>query len=275
MSKKKINYQIRFLKEKRNELIKKLNEVRINNIKEVLNLLFDLAKDTTEYFLPYIISLGLTTGAIYVFDGGLPFKKDKVYNSKYYSLEYTTNQKINYSEDYVRRNLFSETIPESEITIYTPIKKVNNLNVREKYYYKISKFVDKESFNKILDNDYEYIINNIENTYHETITSNIENEYTINDYFVEANIYLLDYEDKVSFLESNQKNLFISLLFTSLNALIILFIENNRDVTLMEYKNNVKLDIFSLELKDTSKLKGEIKEKDRQILLYSKKVNKR
>ena len=207
----------------------------VKNNKKNKNI--SLLKGITKFAAPVVISSIVVYGASVIGHFGRPFAIDKEKSSKVYTLECSLEDGINTLEEYkiITRNT---DIPSSKFTITTPWTKNDDYYERVVYNYEEKKLKDINLYNAIISNDFDYICDN-----YKYKSSNIErcnNINTNNELSISAKIYIVDSNDNIYVVETNKRNLIITLfelfvVFAS-STLIILGI---KDKILLDINKNI------------------------------------
>lgn len=199
--------ELQELREKAIQLEKKINEQKKENFKQFNLRNIKFFRHTCNFLAPFVISTGLVTGIFKLFGGGLPFHIDEIKKYKAYSLDYQTNGYVTMEEYYKLNRWFDASLPSNELIIYTPWEYRDNQYIRYKRSYNIGKIDTLDLFNAVLDEDYNYIAENLKEYDEETqFTNNIEdNEGQY--YFFEASLHMLDQEDTFRHPETDLQNI--------------------------------------------------------------------
>lgn len=167
-------------------------------------------KDTCNFIAPYVICAGLTVGVFSFFDGGLPIKRDDINRYKYSNLSIEAEGEYSsLTEEYIYHGTLSDSIPSSTIKIYSPWQEENGNYIRYKREYDISSN-EKEIIESVLKKDYEGLFNSLSEYKEEVEVANYNIE--DNKFIIEGEIHLLDKEDKITYPESQKKNIIITII---------------------------------------------------------------
>lgn len=248
---KKVNIDKKVAKQE--EVVKKTRTIR--NLKVFTYVL-------TRTF-PYILIGGLTVEGLKLMDCGLPFKKDVNLLKANYYLEKSLDGNLSANKYYEDPSIFEDF--SSDILIYTPWKLADKGYERYKITYEF--IGSKEIIDAVLNNDYEYILSNLEEKSKEKeITNEIKEN---SDYLVQAHIKAIDKEDKLICMETDEKNLKVTVLeivlILSISALKFVISSKNYGKKLYEYNMDLNSSIIFL-----NSLKVEKNRIDKQILVLKK-----
>ena len=251
LAQKKVN--IDKIVAKQEEVVKKTRTIR--NLKVFTYVL-------TRTF-PYILIGGLTVEGLKLMDCGLPFKKDANLLKANYYLEKSLEGNLSANKYYEDPSIFEDF--SSDILIYTPWKLADKGYERYKITYEF--IGSKEIIDAVLNNDYEYILSNLEEKSKEKeITNEIKEN---SDYLVQAHIKAIDKEDKLICMETDEKNLKVTVLeivlILSISALKFVISSKNYGKKLYEYNMDLNSSIIFL-----NSLKVEKNRIDKQILVLKK-----
>ena len=194
------SHKVQELKDIKLQLENKLEKQKKDKIKKwhIRNL--KIVKSTCKFLVPFVISTGITVGTVKLFGGGYPFHLDKIKKYKLYQLNYDTNGCIEMNEEYIKWGIFS-TLDSNSLVVYSKWQEENGKYTRYKREYEIGNLKSKELLDAILNKDYSYIENKLTNFKEEIQITNQINEKQINDYIIEANLYILDKDDTLVYDE--------------------------------------------------------------------------
>ena len=219
--------------------LKKEIEFSYKEVKKVRNL--RIFKGACKFIYPFIVSTGIVVGGFKLFGFGFPFNMDKEKKYKAYELDFQTGGSLYSDETYVKNEWYSDKI-KSNIKLYSPWKKEENNYSRIKRLYEIKNLDDINIYNAVIFEDYNYIMNNIID-YTEEIqyTPNIDITKN-NNYWMSANITLLDKNDFIVSLEDETDNLWSTILCTLVILASYTSIESLRKYRFLKDIKNINSD---------------------------------
>ena len=217
-----------------NELEIKRKELKKH--KNIRNL--KIFKGTCQLLAPLAISSVIVVGGIKLIGGGLPFFLDNEKRYKAYELDMQTNGSFFCDETYVKNEWYTDSIV-SNIKVYTPWENTDNGYKRIKRIYEFKNLKDADIYNAVKNEDYEYIFNNITDYIEEEQYIKEINKDDINNYWLSANITLIDKTEYIDVKESNDKNLTCTILDSVLCFILIFIIENLRDYRYLPDIDNI------------------------------------
>lgn len=247
------NKKITFAQQKRNidrQIIKQ--EKYVKSAKTIRNLkVFSYVLTRT---FPYILISGLTVEGLKLTGFGLPFTKDANSLEANYSLEQSLDGNVSVHKFYDDTSIFKDFY--SDILIYTPWKLTDKGYERYKISYN---FVgSKEVIDAILNNDYEYILNTLEEKKKEKeITNEIKES---SKYLVEAHIKAVDHKDKIICMETDEKNIKVTVF-----EVILIFFISALKFAYSYKKYESKIHEYSLDLKSEIEFLNNLKEKENRM----------
>lgn len=247
------NKKITFAQQKRNidrQIIKQ--EKYVKSAKTIRNLkVFSYVLTRT---FPYILISGLTVEGLKLTGFGLPFTKDANSLEANYSLEQSLDGNVSVHKFYDDTSIFKDFY--SDILIYTPWKLTDKGYERYKISYN---FVgSKEVIDAILNNDYEYILNTLEETSKEKEITNEKKESS--KYLVEANIKAVDPKDKIICMETDEENIKVTVF-----EVILIFFISALKFAYSYKKYESKIHEYSLDLKSEIEFLNNLKEKENRM----------
>ena len=203
---------------------------------------------------PYILISGVTIEGLKLIGFGLPFTKDANSLEANYSLEQSLDGNVSAHKFYDDTSIFKDF--SSDILIYTPWKLTDKGYERYKISYN---FVgSKEVIDAILNNDYEYIFNTLEEMSKEKEITNEKKESS--KYLVEANIKAVDHKDKIICMETDEKNIKV----TVFEVILIFFISALKFAySYKKYESNIHK--YNLDLKSEIEFLNNLKEKENRM----------
>ena len=203
---------------------------------------------------PYILISGLTVEGLKLTGFDLPFTKDANSLEANYSLEQSLDGNVSVHKFYDDTSIFKDFY--SNILIYTPWKLTDKGYERYKISYN---FVgSKEVIDAILNNDYEYILNTLEEKKKEKEITNEKKESS--KYLVEANIKAVDHKDKIICMETDEKNIKVTVF-----EVILIFFISALKFAYSYKKYESKIHEYSLDLKSEIEFLNNLKEKENRM----------
>ena len=203
---------------------------------------------------PYILISGLTVEGLKLTGFGLPFTKDANSLEANYSLEQSLDGNVSVHKFYDDTSIFKDFY--SDILIYTPWKLTDKGYERYKISYN---FVgSKEVIDAILNNDYEYILSNLEEKSKEKEITNEKKESS--KYLVEAHIKAVDHKDKIICMETDEKNIKVTVF-----EIILIFFISALKFAYSYKKYESKIHEYSLDLKSEIEFLNNLKEKENRM----------
>lgn len=203
---------------------------------------------------PYILISGLTVEGLKLTGFGLPFTKDANSLEANYSLEQSLDGNVSVHKFYDDTSIFKDFY--SDILIYTSWKLTDKGYERYKISYN---FVgSKEVIDAILNNDYEYILSNLEEKKKEKEITNEKKESS--KYLVEANIKAVDHKDKIICMETDEKNIKVTVF-----EVILIFFISALKFAYSYKKYESKIHEYSLDLKSEIEFLNNLKEKENRM----------
>lgn len=246
---KALELESRIIKQKK-ENFKQLN---IRNLKIFAN--------ACNFAAPFVISAGITVGVFRLFGGGLPFHSDEITKYKAYNLDFQTDGYVTMDDEYKTNRWFDDSLPSNTLVVYTPWEEQDGKYVRFKREYDIGKLTTLDLYNAVLDEDYNYISENLKEYKEEKQVVNEIDQKEDNDYFFEASLHMLDKEDVLKYNETDLKNMVITIielvLGLGIGGAIAYFRDFEFFYELRRVNNNYSYKISSIkpmkqELKDTN-----------------------
>lgn len=262
--------ELQELKEKAVQLEEKIAKQRSENFKKFNIRNLKIFGNTCNFLMPFLISAGLTVGVFKIFNGGFPFYIDKTVKYKTYSLDYQTNGYVTMDESYRTDRWFDESLPSNKLIIYTPWELKDNQYMRYKREYDVSKLSTLDLFDAVLDEDYDYIKENIKDYNEEKQVVNSIEETEGQDYFFEASLHLLDKEDILKYNETDLKNTIITIVELVLGLGIGGTVAYFRDFEYL-YELRCANNVYSRGIRAIKAMKKELTETNEKILSLSRK----
>lgn len=261
--------ELKMLREKAIQLEESIARQKLENFKQLNIQNFRLFQAANKLFAPYVIMAGLTVGAFDLCGGGLPFYKDLIVKYKVYDLNYQTDGDITVDESYRTDRWYNNPLPENQLIIYTPWEYSDNEYIRYKREYDISTST-LDLLDAVLEEDYDYIKNNIKD-YKEEIQVINEIEEIEQNYFFNASLHMFDKSDTLVYRETDLKNTIISLVEIVLGLGIGSLVAYFRD---FEYLKEVRKinDEYRSKTEVIKYMKKELVKTNEKILSLSRKT---
>lgn len=257
------------LKSKALQLESKIIEQKKENFKQLNIRNLKVFVSTCNFLAPFVISANIIIGLFSLFYGGLPFYLDEITKYKVYNLDYQTNGDIAMDDEYITNRWVDNSLPENTLVTYTPWELQDGQYVRYKREYDVGKLITLDLIGAVIDEDYNYITENLEKYKEEKQVTNEINSTEDNNYFLEASLHMLDKENVLKYNETDLKNKVITIIELVLSLGIGGLIAYYRDFSylyaLKRIKNNYIERIEPLE-----SMKQELKETNEKVLSLSK-----
>ena len=221
-------YELQKLKERKLQLERQIPKQRLENIKQFNIRNLKIFGNTCNFITPFVISTGLTIGAFYLLDGGFPFHTDEVVTYKEYNLDYETNSDIIMEESYIKYGILDET-QSSKLIVYTPWEYKDGQYTRYKRIYNISQVQTLDLFDAVLDENYDYVKENLKDYEEEIQVTNYIDSLEDNGYFFKASLNMLDIDDILKYDESVKRNIIITIIEMIIGLGIGCFVAHSRD----------------------------------------------
>lgn len=205
------NRKLEELKSKLLELETKISEQKKENFKQLNIRNLKVFVSTCNFVTPFVISSGIIVGVFCLFDGGLPFHSDEITKYKAYHLNFQTSGYVSMEDEYRTNRWFDASLPSNTLVIYSPLEEQNGEYVRIKREYDIGKLTTLDLFNAVLNEDYNYILENLKDYKEEREVVNEITALEDNDYFFKASLHMLDEEDILKYNETDLKNMVITI----------------------------------------------------------------
>lgn len=262
--------QIKELQKLKQEIIKleeDIKKAKTENFKQFNIRNLKIFGHTCNFLAPFVISTGLTVGTFSIVGGGLPFHKDEMIKYKTYSLDYQTNGYVTMNETYTKNRTLDE---ENKLTIYTLWEYKDDQYTRYKREYCIKDINTLDLFDAVLEEDYDYITKNIKEYEEETQIINKIEENEKQDYYFDANLYMLDKKDILKIPETDLRNTIITIMELILSLGVGGAIVHSRKFKYLK-KLQITNNIYKSMIKEISPMKEELKVIDEKILILSQK----
>lgn len=249
------------LKLKALELESRIIEQKKENFKQLNIRNLKIFANACNFAAPFVISAGITVGVFRLFGGGLPFHSDEITKYKAYNLDFQTDGYVTMDDEYRTNRWFDDSLPSNTLVVYTPWEEQDGKYVRFKREYDIGKLTTLDLYNAVLDEDYNYISENLKEYKEEKQVVNEIDQKEDNDYFFEASLHMLDKEDVLKYNETDLKNMVITIielvLGLGIGGAIAYFRDFEFFYELRRVNNNYSYKISSIkpmkqELKDTN-----------------------
>lgn len=193
--------EARLKKEKKD----KTKQFHIRNLKVFAN--------TCNFIAPFVVCSGITVGLFALCGGGTPIYVDKITKYKTYNMEYQGSEDIELAEGYRTNRWFDETATSSNsLIIYTPWKFQDDQYIRFKRKYDIGTLTTLDLYNAILEENYDYIENNLKDYDEEKQIINKIDMNEQNNYEIQASLHILVSDDFLKYDETMLKNSIISII---------------------------------------------------------------
>lgn len=254
-----LNKELAELKSQAHYLETRISIQKKENFKQFNIRNLKLFANTCHLAAPFVISAGITVGTFYNLNGGLPFYTDEITKYKKYDLDFQTDGYVATNEEYI---IYIRKIDTSNLIIYTPWEMQDDHYIRYKREYDVDKQMSLDLYNAVLEEDYNYISENIEKFKEEKQVINKRNYNEANNYSFEANLHLLDTNDILTYDETDLKNILITIselvicllagsIYTYCNKFN--FLDNVRKIN-TDYKDKIiPIESMKQELDDTKK----------------------
>ena len=194
--------KIKQLKTLKKQLFKKTS---LRNLK--------IFEETCYYILPYFTSFAIVAGASKINNNGFPFVKEELETKKMYTLDYKSNVSKTIDENYSNDSLSNHLI------IYSPWEYNDGKYIRYKREYLLKKELLKDIYDAVVNEDYNYILENVPLKYEtKEITNEVREEDWLGIYW-DADISYQDQEDFIM-IEESTKHFFLKNLITILITFI-------------------------------------------------------
>lgn len=207
--------QIRELEELRAKVIElesKIAKQKKENLKQFHIRNLKMFANACNFAAPFVISTGITIGVFRLFGGGLPFRSDEITKYKVYNLDFQTNGYITMNNEYRTNRWFDESLEANKLTVYSQWKEQNGQYIRYKREYNIEQLNTLDLCNAILDEDYNYLSENLKDYKEEMQIAKEINPEEQNKYFLEASLHMLDKNDVLKYNETDLKNIVITII---------------------------------------------------------------
>lgn len=168
--------------------------------------------NTCNFIAPFVVCSGITVGLCALLGGGTPFHIDEITKYKTYNIEYQTNGVINIDEEYKTSRWFDNSLPSNSLTIYTPWESQDDQYIRFKREYDIGSLTTLDLYNAVLEEDYDYISNNLKDYDEEKQIINKVGKNQDNNYEMKASLHIMVNDDFLKFDETMKKNIVISII---------------------------------------------------------------
>ena len=266
---KKRNQQIIKLQQLKHDLELKIAEQKRKDFKQLNIRNLKVFTNTCNFLAPFVISAGITAGLFELGGGGLPFHSDEITKYKMYHLDFETKGYVTMDEEYRTNRWLDDPLPENSLTIYSPWEKKDNQYVRFKREYDIDSLTTLDLYNAVLDEDYEYIKENLKDYQEEKqVVSEIDSKIP-NDYFFEASLHILDKEDVLKYNETDLKNIIITIIELVLGLAIGGVVAYRRDYEYLYFLEEIN-DSYRCKIQATKLMQQELHETNETILSLTK-----
>lgn len=262
------NAQIKELEELRAkalELESRIFEQKKENFKQLNIRNLKVFANACNFAAPFVISAGITVGVFRLFGGGLPFHSDEITKYKAYNLDFQTNGYVTMDDEYRTNRWFDDSLPSNTLVVYTPWEEQEGQYVRFKREYDVGKLTTLDLYNAVLDEDYNYISENLKDYKEEKQVVNEIDPAEDNNYFFEASLHMLDKEDVLKYNETDLKNIVITIIELVLGLGIGGAIAYFRDFEFLYELREVN-DNYSYKISSIKPMKQELKDTNEKIL---------
>lgn len=262
------NAQMKELEELRSkalELESKITKQRIENFKQLNIRNLKIFANACNFAAPFVISAGITVGVFRLFGGGLPFHSDEITKYKAYNLDFQTNGYVTMDDKYRTNRWFENSLPSNTLLVYTPWEEQDGQYVRFKREYDVGKLTTLDLYNAVLNEDYNYISENLKDYKEEKQVVNKKDPTDGNNYFFEASLHMLDEEDVLKYNETDLKNMVITIIELVLGLGIGGAIAYFRDFEFLYELREVN-DNYSSKILSIKPMKKELKDINEKIL---------
>lgn len=253
------------LRAKALELQTRINKQKLENFKQlnIRNLKF--FANTCNFVAPFVLTAGITVGAFRIFGGGLPFHSDEIIKYKVYNMDFQTNGYVTMDDEYRTNRWFDDSLPSNTLVVYTPWEEQDGQYVRFKREYDVGKLTTLDLYNAVLNEDYNYIAENLEDYKEEKQVANEIDPTDDNNYYFEASLHMLDKGDALKYNETDLKNMVITIIELVLGLGIGGAIAYFRDFEFLYELREVN-DNYSYKVSSIKPMKQELKDTNEKIL---------
>ncbi len=253
------------LRAKSLELESKISKQKRKNFKQFNLRNLKIVAYTCNFAAPFLITSGLTAGLFGFFGGGSPVHLDDITKYKVYNLDYQTNSYVEMDDEYKTNRWFDNSLPSNSLVIYTPWEEHDGKYVRFKREYYVGKLTTLDLYNAVLDEDYNYVCENLKEYKEERQVINEIDIKEDKNYFWEARLHILDNEDVLKYNETDLKNIVITIIELVLDLGI---------GSLIAYKRNFEYSMeiiranryYKDEISSIKPMKQELKDTNEKIL---------
>lgn len=253
------------LKAKVLELESRIAEQKKENFKQLNIRNLKVFANACNFAAPFVISAGITVGVFRLFGGGLPFHSDEITKYKTYNMDFQTNGYVTMDDEYRTNRWFDDSLPSNTLVVYTPWEEQDGQYVRFKREYDVGKLTTLDLYNAVLDEDYNYISENLKDYKEEKQVVNEIDQAESNNYFFEASLHMLDKKDVLKYNETDLKNMVITIIELVLGLGIGGAIAYFRDFEFLYELREVN-DNYSYKISSIKPMKQELKDTNEKIL---------
>ncbi len=253
------------LKLKALELESRIIEQKKENFKQLNIRNLKVFANACNFAAPLVISAGITVGVFRLFGGGLPFHSDEITKYKAYNLDFKTDGYVTMDDEYRTNRWFDDSLQSNTLVVYTPWEEQDGKYVRFKREYDIGKLTTLDLYNAVLDEDYNYISENLEEYKEEKQVVNEIDQKEDSDYFFEASLHMLDKEDVLKYNETELKNIVITIIELVLGLGIGGAIAHFRDFEFLYELRRVNRD-YNCKFSPIKPMNQELKDTNEKIL---------
>lgn len=182
----------------------KAKQFHIRNLKVFVN--------TCNLVAPFVVCSGITVGLFALFGGGTPFHRDQITKYKTYNIEYQMDGTIEMEEEYKTDRWYDNALPSNSLTIYTPWSLQDDQYIRIKRTYNLGELTTLDLYYAVLEEDYDYINNNLDNYKEEKQIFNKLNITENNNYEMKASLHIIEKDNFLKYDETLTKNIIITVI---------------------------------------------------------------
>lgn len=262
--------EIKKLEELKTTLEAKLEEQEKEKFKQFHIRNLKIVGNTCNFFIPFVLSAGVTVGIFKLFGGGVPFYLDNITKYKVYTLDFDTNAYVKKEDEYI----VLDELESNSLVVYSPWEGQDSQYIRFKREYMIGTLETLDLYNAVLNGDYSYIEQNVTDYKEEIQTSNKINEEEQNDYIINASLNILDKGDTLLFSETDLRNIVITIIEVVLGIGIGGLIAWKRDFDYIFEVQKVNSN-YQCIIRSLNSTKEKIEDTNQKILLLSKLIGGR
>ena len=242
-------YELKKLKERKIQLERQIPKQRLENFKQFNIRNLKIFGSTCNFVTPFVVSTGVTIGTFFFLGGGLPIHTDQIIEYNEYNLDYETNGDTIMEEAY-RKDGFFDSSESNKLIVYTPWEYKDEQYTRYRRVYNISSVDTLDLFDAVLDQDYDYVKENLKHYSEEMQITNYVDNIEDNNYYFEASLHMLDKEDTLKYDETVQRNAIITIieiiLVLGIGCLVTHFRNFDYLASLRETNNNYRYKTYDV-----------------------------